>query len=94
VYFLGFAPGFAYLGGLPGAIATPRLDVPRRRVPAGSIGIAGSQTGVYPFATPGGWRLIGRTPARMFDRAMGSKLRIGDQVLFRPISNAEFEAQA
>lgn len=59
VYFLGFVPGFAYLGELPEALATPRLATPRRRVPAGSVGIAGNQTGVYPFATPGGWRLLG-----------------------------------
>jgi KipI family sensor histidine kinase inhibitor len=92
VYFLGFAPGFGYLGSLPRVIATPRLDVPRRRVPAGSVGIAGEQTGVYPFATPGGWRLIGRTPRRMFDAGKGSVLRIGDEVRFHPISAADFEA--
>src|SRR5436309_1088173 len=62
VYFLGFVPGFAYLGELPNELVTPRLAAPRKRVPAGSVGIAGNQTGVYPFATPGGWRLIGRTP--------------------------------
>lgn len=93
VYFLGFAPGFAYLGGLPDEIATPRLDVPRARVPAGSVGIAGSQTGVYPFATPGGWRLIGRTPLRMFDpgrEARMSLLEMGDQVRFIPIGADEF----
>lgn len=93
VYFLGFAPGFAYLGGLPNEIATPRLDVPRARVPAGSVGIAGSQTGVYPFATPGGWRLIGRTPLRMFDpgrEARMSLLEMGDQVRFIPIGADEF----
>ena len=66
VYFLGFVPGFAYLGELPEALVTPRLDSPRRSTPAGSVGIAGKQTGVYPFATPGGWRLIGRTPIAMF----------------------------
>src|SRR6202034_4336107 len=66
VYFLGFVPGFAYLGELPDALATPRLDSPRRSTPPGSVGIAGNQTGVYPFATPGGWRLIGRTPISMF----------------------------
>jgi KipI family sensor histidine kinase inhibitor len=65
-YFLGFVPGFAYLGNLPEAIAAPRLATPRKTVPAGSVGIAGRQTGVYPFATPGGWRLIGRTPLQMF----------------------------
>jgi inhibitor of KinA len=66
VCFLGFVPGFAYLAGLPESLATPRLSTPRRVVPAGSVGIAGHQTGVYPCATPGGWRLIGRTPLQMF----------------------------
>lgn len=86
VYFLGFAPGFAYLGGLPPEIATPRLEVPRKLVPAGSVAIGGNQTGVYPCATPGGWRLIGQTPLRMFDagRAGMSRLRIGDIVRFKP----------
>lgn len=94
VYFLGFCPGFSYLGGLPAAIATPRLDKPRKRVEAGSVGIAGQQTGVYPFATPGGWRLIGRTPLRIFrpDRPHMSLLSIGDQVRFRPISLEEYRS--
>jgi inhibitor of KinA len=94
VYFLGFVPGFAYLGGLPGAIATPRLRAPRKRVEAGSVGIAGNQSGVYPFPTPGGWRLIGKTPLAMFraDRPHMSLLAIGDQVRFRPISIEEFHA--
>jgi inhibitor of KinA len=93
VYFLGFVPGFAYLGGLPDGLVTPRLATPRRRVPAGSVGIAGSQTGVYPFATPGGWRLLGRTPLRMFraDRDGLSLLSIGDRVRFTPISAERFE---
>ncbi|MGA8405933.1 MAG: 5-oxoprolinase subunit PxpB [Candidatus Acidiferrales bacterium] len=94
VYFLGFVPGFAYLGELPEALATPRLDSPRRSTPAGSVGIAGNQTGVYPFATPGGWRLIGRTPIAMFrpDREAMSYLSIGDRVRFTPISRARFVA--
>jgi KipI family sensor histidine kinase inhibitor len=94
VYFLGFVPGFAYLGELPEALVTPRLGVPRRNVAPGSVGIAGKQTGVYPFATPGGWRLIGRTPIAMFrpDRNNTSLLSIGDRVRFRPISNAQFAA--
>ena len=94
VYFLGFVPGFAYLGGLPEALATPRLPTPRRSVPAGSVGIAGNQTGVYPFATPGGWRLIGRTPVAMFrpDRNDMSLLSIGDRVRFMPISAEQFAA--
>ena len=66
VYFLGFVPGFAYLGELPEALVTPRLASPAQQTPPGSVGIAGNQTGVYPFATPGGWRLIGRTPIAMF----------------------------
>jgi inhibitor of KinA len=94
VYFLGFVPGYAYLGELPEALVTPRLATPRRRVPAGSVGIAGTQTGVYPFATPGGWRLLGRTPIAMFrsDRDGLSFLTIGDRVRFVPISPAEFAA--
>jgi inhibitor of KinA len=94
VYFLGFVPGFAYLGELPEALATPRLISPRRSTPPGSVGIAGNQTGVYPFATPGGWRLIGRTPIAMFrpDRKNMSFLSIGDRVRFTPISVARFAA--
>jgi KipI family sensor histidine kinase inhibitor len=94
VYFLGFAPGFAYLGGLPDALVTPRLPKPRRSVSPGSVGIAGSQSGVYPFATPGGWRLLGRTPIAMFrpDRSAMSLLSIGDRVRFTPISPEQFAA--
>ncbi len=86
VYCLGFVPGFAYLGGLPPELATPRLDSPRKRVPKGSVAIGGTQTGVYPFETPGGWRLIGRTPLEIFDPETPelSKVRIGDQVRFLP----------
>jgi KipI family sensor histidine kinase inhibitor len=93
VYFLGFVPGFAYLGELPEALVTPRMATPRRRVPPGSVGIAGNQTGVYPFATPGGWRLLGRTPISVFrpDRNELSLLSIGDRVRFTPISSAKFE---
>lgn len=93
VCFLGFAPGFAYLSGLPDALATPRLTAPRRQVPAGSVGIAGHQTGVYPFSTPGGWRLIGRTPLKMFRpdrREAMSLLAIGDRVRFTPVSREQF----
>lgn len=94
VYFLGFVPGFAYLGELPEALVTPRLDTPRRKVPPGSVGIAGNQTGVYPFATPGGWRLLGRTPVSIFqpDRKELSLLSIGDHVRFIPISSEKFAA--
>src|SRR6266571_3585747 len=92
VYFLGFVPGFAYLGELPKDLVTARLATPRKRVPAGSVGIAGNQTGVYPFATPGGWRLLGRTPIKMFraDRDGLSLLSIGDGVRFTPISAERF----
>jgi KipI family sensor histidine kinase inhibitor len=110
-YFLGFVPGFAYLGptsdggteraagrkgkrpALQGIPSTPRLAVPRRVVPAGSVGIAGAQTGVYPFATPGGWRLIGRTPMKMFLAEPDARavLSIGDRVRFVAISAARFE---
>jgi inhibitor of KinA len=93
-YFLGFAPGFAYLGDLAEEIATPRLQTPRKEVAAGSVGIAGRQTAVYPFATPGGWRLIGRTPLEMFrkDREPMGLIAIGDHVKFRPITSAEYLA--
>jgi inhibitor of KinA len=95
-YFLGFAPGFAYLGNLVKEIVTPRLEIPRKVVPAGSVGIAGHQTAVYPFATPGGWRLIGRTPLAIFrkDREPMGLIAIGDQVRFRPISREEFSWRA
>jgi inhibitor of KinA len=94
VYFLGFVPGFAYLGELPGELATPRLASPRRNTPPGSVGIAGNQTGVYPFDVPGGWRLVGRTPIAMFrpDRENMSFLSIGDRARFTPISVARFAA--
>jgi KipI family sensor histidine kinase inhibitor len=87
VYMLGFTPGFPYLGGLPDALATPRLGTPRKRVPAGSVGIAGAQTGIYPLATPGGWRLIGWTPVVLFDpsRTPPALLQPGDRVRFVPI---------
>lgn len=86
VLFLGFAPGFAYLGGLPAALATPRHGTPRERVPAGSVGIAGDRTAVYPLAMPGGWQLIGRTDATLFDprRDPPALLRPGAPVRFVP----------
>lgn len=86
VYFLGFSPGFPHLGGLPGKLATPRLPAPRKRVPAGSVAIGGSQTGVYPMESPGGWRIIGRTPLRLFDpdASPPALLRAGDTVRFIP----------
>ncbi len=92
VAFIGFSPGFGYLSGLPAALATPRLAQPRVRVAPGSVGIAGDQTGIYPHATPGGWRLIGRTPLTMFDAARHapSLLAMGDRVRFVPISADRF----
>ncbi len=86
VYFIGFQPGFPYLGGLPAALHTPRRDEPRLTVPAGSVGIGGSQTGVYPLASPGGWQLIGRTHLPLFDPSSDDPvlLRPGDRVRFAP----------
>ncbi len=93
VCFLGFTAGFAYLGGMPEALHTPRLATPRRMVASGSVGIAGGQTGIYPTETPGGWRLIGRTPLPMFDPLAQPPTRVqaGDKVLFSAIDRAEFE---
>jgi len=84
VYMMGFAPGFAYLGGMDPALATPRLAAPRPRVPAGAVGIAGPQTGIYPSELPGGWRIIGRTPARLWhpERERPSLLAPGQRVRF------------
>lgn len=92
VYFLGFAPGFAYLGEVDPRIAMPRRAKPRPRVPRGSVGIAARQTAVYPSATPGGWNLIGRCPLALFSTAPECKtlLQTGDTVRFRPIDGAEF----
>lgn len=90
VYMLGFVPGFAYMGRVDATIAMPRHRAPRERVPAGSVGIAGEQTGVYPVASPGGWQLIGRTSCVMFDsaRAVPSLLAPGDVVRFVPLAGA------
>ena len=87
VYMLGFVPGFCYMGRVDRRIAAPRRSVPRDRVPAGSVGIAGEQTGVYPIVTPGGWQLIGRTSVVMFDpsREDPSLLHPGDLVRFKPV---------
>ena len=84
VYFLGFQPGFAYLGGLPECLATPRRAEPRLSVPAGSVGIGGAQTGIYPSASPGGWQLIGRTDLCLFDPAAAAPtlLQPGDIIRF------------
>jgi len=83
---LGFLPGFAYLLGLPPALQLPRRDVPRLRVPAGSVGIGGAQTGVYPLDSPGGWQLLGRTEQRLFDASLdeSSWLLPGDRLRFEP----------
>jgi KipI family sensor histidine kinase inhibitor len=85
VYFVGFATCFPYLGGMPPELATPRLAAPRKLVPAGSVAIGGSQAGVYPLPSPGGWRIIGRTELRLFDveGAPPGLLRMGDRVRFR-----------
>jgi inhibitor of KinA len=87
VHMLGFTPGFPYLGGMDERIAAPRLDKPRLRIPAGSVGIAGAQTGVYPIESPGGWRLIGRTSLKLFDptREPPFLLDAGDRVRFVPV---------
>ncbi len=92
--FLGFMPGFAYLDGLPSELRAARRATPRALVPSGSVGIGGEHAGVYPSASPGGWRIIGRTPRKMFDptRSAPSVLEIGDRVRFRAISQREFDA--
>jgi inhibitor of KinA len=92
VFMLGFMPGFAYMGTVDGRIAAPRLATPRIHVPAGSVGIAGVQTGIYPVSTPGGWRIIGRTPLKPFDLARDQPFlfKPGDAVQFYPIEPAEY----
>ena len=93
VYFLGFSPGFVYLGGLPEILHAPRLASPRPSIAGGSVGIAGSQTGIYPVDSPGGWKLIGRTPLRMFDpeATPPTRLQPGDKMKFSPIDRATFD---
>lgn len=92
VYMIGFAPGFPYLGGLSEKIYTPRRKSPRTVIPAGSVGIAGKQTGVYSIETPGGWQIIGRTPLKLFNLENSKKtlLKCGDIVKFYPISYDEY----
>lgn len=94
VYMIGFAPGFPYLGGMPERIAAPRRSSPRLAIPAGSVGVGGTQTGVYPIVTPGGWQLIGRTPVALFrpDMTPPALLRAGDTIRFVPISEEEYES--
>jgi len=95
VYMIGFAPGFPYLGGMDERIAMPRKATPRHLIPAGSVGIAGLQTGVYPIETPGGWQLIGRTPISLFDplRHPPTLLQAGDKIRFIPITREEYQAR-
>ena len=92
VYMIGFAPGFPYLGGMDTKIAAPRKESPRTTIPAGSVGIANTQTGIYSIETPGGWQLIGRTPLSLFSlhRDRSSLLQAGDRVRFLPISLEEY----
>lgn len=96
VAMLGFLPGFPYLEGLDGALHTPRRAAPRTSVPAGSVGIGGASTGVYPFASPGGWQIIGRTPIALFapDRTPPALLQAGDQVRFVAITDYELRRYA
>lgn len=93
VYMLGFLPGFAYMGGMDASIACPRLESPRTKIPAGAVGIAGTQTGIYPLSSPGGWQLIGRTPLKMFaihgDQTQFA-LSAGDRVRFVPITEETY----
>ena len=93
IYMMGFTPGFAYLGGLPEAIHAPRLETPRVLVPAGSVGIANNQTGIYPIPSPAGWRIIGRVPIKLFDPTKPEPFlyRAGDFIKFTAISETEYE---
>ena len=93
VYAMGFTPGFPYLGGMSDKIVTPRLQTPRTEIPAGSVGIAEKQTGIYPIKSPGGWQLIGRTPFNLFDPAKNPPVLVepGDYIRFAPISSEEYE---
>ena len=96
VFMIGFVPGFAYMGGMDTRLSTPRKEIPNAKIPAGSVGIAGNQTGIYPMETPGGWQIIGRTPLKMFDvnRLKPSLLKGGDMVTFKAIGIKEFNAYA
>jgi len=91
---IGFTPGFPFLAGLPKQLATPRRTTPRKEIPAGSVGIGGAQTGIYPLRSPGGWNIIGRTPLRLFnpDQSPPALLRAGDRVRFRAIGRGEFDS--
>jgi KipI family sensor histidine kinase inhibitor len=96
IFMIGFTPGFPFLGGLSEALFTPRLETPRTAVPAGSVGIANNQTGIYPIESPGGWQLIGRTPVKLFDPSRENPflLKAGDLLKFRPISREEYDGLA
>ncbi|MCQ2373597.1 MAG: carboxyltransferase domain-containing protein, partial [Phascolarctobacterium sp.] len=93
IYMLGFLPGFVYLGGLDEKIHAPRLQSPRTAIPAGSVAIGGGQTGIYPIASPGGWRLIGRTPLKLYDpeRLEPILCKAGEYIRFVPISEERFQ---
>lgn len=93
VYFFGFSPGFPYLGGLPRRLNVPRVSTPRKTVPAGSVAIAGYQAGIYPVRSPGGWRILGRTPLKLFDAQTPqlTYLKMGDEVKFSPITRNQFD---
>ena len=93
VYFTGFSPGFPYIGGMDPSLSTPRLTTPRKQVPAGTIGIAAEQTGIYPLSSPGGWNLIGQTPIKIFDwhHPTDLRLRMGDSIKFISITKEEFD---
>lgn len=93
IYMLGFTPGFPYLGGMDERIETPRLKIPRTKIPGGSVGIASKQTGVYPIDSPGGWQLIGRTPLKLYDPDKESPilLKAGNYIKFIPITKEEFD---
>ena len=94
IYMLGFVAGFPYLGGMDKSIAAPRKQTPRLKIPAGSVGIAGQQTGIYSVESPGGWQIIGRTPLKLYDadREKTILLRAGQSIRFKPITEAEYEA--
>jgi KipI family sensor histidine kinase inhibitor len=92
VYMMGFSPGFTYLGGMSERIATPRLRTPRTAIPAGSVGIAQQQTGIYPVESPGGWQIIGRTPVTLFDPARRPPVAVeaGDHIRFVPVTPDQY----